>query len=180
MTIPIIETSLLLLRPLHVDDFEDFYEYAQDPLVSSQGMWSPYESKDSAREDFNHICTLYDRGLMWWALEDHTSGKMVGRCELADYDPRDSHAELSYALHRDFWGRGYMTDAAQMVVRYGFEQLQLIRIGAQVFPDNLGSIRVLEKIGMTQEGRLRHYSQVRGKPDDVYIYSVLRTEWQAQ
>ena len=175
--IPVFDTPRLCLRPLTAADFDDFFEYAQDTRVSGPGMWSPYPSEDAARENFDHILTLYKRGLMWWALEDRASGRMIGRCELADYDPEDARADLSYALHADFWGQGLMAEAAQELLRYGFTTLKLNRVGAQVFTDNAGSIRLLEKLGMTREGRLRQYRQARGLPEDVYIYSLLRNEW---
>jgi [ribosomal protein S5]-alanine N-acetyltransferase len=177
--IPTIETTRLSLRPLTFNDFADFYEYAQDPAVSGPGMWLPYPSEAGAREDFERILSFYTRHLMWWALEDRLTGKMIGRCQLAEYDREDARAELSYALHHNFWGQGLMYEAASAVLGYGFETLKLNRVGAQVFIDNQGSIRVLEKLGMVQEGCLRHYRQVRGKPENVYVYSLLSTEWRA-
>jgi ribosomal-protein-alanine N-acetyltransferase len=175
--IPTLETIRLSLRPLTINDFANFYEYAQDPAVSGPGMWLPYPSEAEAQKDFERILSAYTRNLMWWALEDHGTGKMIGRCQLSDYDPEDAHAELSYALHRNFWGQGLMSEAARAVLGYGFEFLKLNRVGAQVFVDNQGSIRMLEKLGMVMEGCLRHYRQVRGKPEDVFVYSLLRAEW---
>ena len=177
--IPIIETPRLILRPLKNDDFDDFYEYAQDPKVSNPGMWSPYPSREDAQKDFDHLLTLYEqRNLMWWGIENRATGKMIGRCELSDHDPDDKKAELSYALHSDFWGHGYMQEATQPIVNYGFETLNLNRIGAKVYTDNTGSIGVLQKLGMTREGLLRQYHIANNQPKDVYIYSVLRDEWQ--
>jgi len=179
MMIPPLETPQLSLRPLKDTDFADYFEYAQDPLVSGPGMWVPYPSEAAARADFERVLSLYSSGLMWWALEHRRTGKMIGRCQLAAYDPDDAHAELTYALHSHFWRQGLMTEAARAVLRYGFEELKLNRVSAQVFTDNIGSIRLLEKLGMVKEGRLRQYRQVRGKPEDVDIYSLLRGEWQA-
>jgi len=178
--IPILKTERLILRPLEPDDFDDYYEYAQDPQVSLPGMWSPYSSQDEAKQDFNNLLSLYNtRDLMWWGIEDKASSEMIGRVELGDYDMYDKKADLSYALHRDFWWRGYMYEATQPVVQYGFKTLSLNRIGAQVFTDNTGSIGVLQKLGMTREELLRHYRMADGRPKDVYIYSVLQSEWQS-
>lgn len=179
--IPILNTPRLLLRPLVEADFADFYEYAQDPAVSGPGMWLPYKSEEEARQDFAEIVAEYDKGLLWWAMEDLTTHKMIGRCELTNYSPkeRDARAELSYAMHRNFWGKGLMSEAAQQVTAYGFDTLQLNRVSAIVFTDNEASIRLLEKLGMQREGCLRQYRQIRGKPEDIYMYSVLKAEWQA-
>lgn len=175
--IPILETPRLILRPLKIEDFADYYEYAQDPSVSGPGMWQPYATEQEAHDDLAHLLTLYEKWLKWWALEDRASGKMIGRCELAEYRPDDKRAELTYALNSDFWGQGLMSEAARAVVRYGFSELDLNRISAQVFTDNIGSIRLLEKLGMVREGCLREYRHVRGKAEDVYIYSLLRADW---
>lgn len=175
--IPVLETPRLYLRPLTMDDFADFYEYAQDIEVSGPGMWTPYPDENTAREDFARLLGLYSYGLMWWALEVKTTHKMIGRCQLAEYDPDDGRAELSYALNRHFWGQGYITEAARAVLQYGFDVLALNRISAQVFTDNEGSIRVLEKLGMVREGRLRQHRRTRGQPEDVYIYSILQEDW---
>jgi [ribosomal protein S5]-alanine N-acetyltransferase len=179
MMIPLLETEHLILRPLRETDFADFFEYAQDPLVASGGMWTPYESEEIAHADFTHLLGLYPHGFMWWALEDKADGKMIGRCQLDRYDPDDARAEISYALHQRYWGRGYISEAATRVVRYGFEDLKLNRISAVVFPDNAASIRILEKLKMTREGCLRQYRTWGGLLKDVHLYAVLRAEWQA-
>lgn len=179
MTIPVLETPHLILRPLRADDFADYFEYAQDPAVASSGMWTPYASEEQAHADFTHLLTVYARGLMWWALEEKADGKMIGRCELDGYDPDDARADISYALHQGYWRRGYVSEAVERVARYGFDDLRLNRLSATVFPDNIASVRILEKLGMIREGCLRQYRSTRGAPEDVYLYAVLRAEWQA-
>ena len=178
MIIPNLETDHLILRPLHEADFDDLFEYAQDPAVASSGMWTPYESEEIARADFAHWLSLYPGGFMWWALEEKIGGKMIGRCQLDRYDPDDARAEISYALHQRYWGNGYMSEATKRVARYGFEDLKLNRISATVLPDNAASIRILEKLKMTREGCLRQHRTVQGVRKDILLYAVLRAEWQ--
>jgi [ribosomal protein S5]-alanine N-acetyltransferase len=180
MIIPVLETAHLILRPLREADFADYFEYAQDPAVASGGMWTPYETEADALADFTRLLSFYPRGFMWWALEAKDDGKMIGRCQLDAYDPDDARAELSYALHQRYWQRGYTSEAVERIMRYGFDDLKLNRIGATVFPDNVGSTRILEKQGMIREGCLRQYRATRGVPEDVYLYGVLRPEWQAK
>ena len=179
MIIPILETAHLILRPLREADFADYFEYAQDPAVASGGMWTPYKSEDDARADFTRLISFYPRGFMWWALEEKSDGKMIGRCQLDEYDPDDARAEISYALHQRYWRRGYSSEAVERIMRYGFEDLMINRISATVFPDNIASARILEKAHMIREGCLRQYRATRGAPEDVHLYAVLRAEWQA-
>ena len=179
MIIPVLETDQLILRPLRETDFADYFEYGQNPAVASSGMWIPYASEQDAQADFSHLLTLYPRGFMWWALEAKTDGKMIGRCQLDQYDSDDARADISYALHQSYWGRGCMGEAAERVARYGFETLDLNRLSATVFADNTASIRILEKLGMIREGCLRQYRSTRGAPEDVLLYAALHSEWLA-
>ena len=84
---------------------------------------------------------------------------------------------LGYCLHSDVWGRGYATEASLTLLRLGFGQLDLHRIATTCDVDNGASARVLEKIGMQREGRLRHSTLLRGEWRDHYVYGILRDEW---
>lgn len=177
MAIPILETERLILRPLRESDLDDLFEYAQDPLVADLGMWQPYESYEACNAHLEQLIGLYARFLMWWALEDKASGKMIGRCELARYDDEDRKAEVGYALNRDFWRRGLMREAMQAVLKHGYTELNLDRVSAVVLLDNTASIALLEQQGFQREGIMRHYTYVRGKADDAYLYALLMADW---
>jgi [ribosomal protein S5]-alanine N-acetyltransferase len=175
--IPILETEHLILRPLRESDLDDLFEYAQDTQVADFGMWQPYESYEACRAHLQQLIGLYERWLKWWALEDKATGKMIGRCELARYDDEDRKAEIGYALNRDFWRRGLMREAMQAVLAHGYSELNLDRISAVVLVDNAASISLLEQFGFQREGIMRHYTYVRGKPDDAYLYALLHENW---
>ncbi len=81
--------------------------------------------------------------------------------------------EIGYVLHPDFWSKGLATEAAQMLLRFGFEQLQLRRISATCHPDNHASARVLQKAGLTFEGRMRSHLFVRGEWRDSLLYAAI-------
>ena len=69
--------------------------------------------------------------------------------------PVHSLAEIAYALSREYWGKGLVTEAVKEVVKHGFEKMNLNRIYARCFVENIGSQKVLEKVGMKFEGILR-------------------------
>lgn len=174
--IPVLETNRLVLRPLLADDAQDIFDYAQDPEVSNPGMWQPYGSFEECSDHVAHLVGLYSRGLMWWALECKTTGKVVGRVELSDWEDHDKRAELSYALARERWGQGLMTEAVESAVHYGWQILRLNRLSAKVIVGNAASIKLLAKVGMVKEGRLRQYIKIKEKWEDVDVYSVLRRD----
>lgn len=83
------------------------------------------------------------------------------------------HAEIGYWIGVPFWGKGYATEAASAVVEFGFKTLQLNRIYAHHFTGNIGSQRVLEKIGMRHEGRFRQHIRKWDQFIDIENYGVL-------
>ena len=86
-------------------------------------------------------------------------------------------ARLSYWLGTDYWNQGYCTEAVRAVIDYGFTRLSLHRIYAPHFHNNPASGRVLRKIGMTYEGRMREHYIRFGRFVDVEIYGILREEF---
>jgi RimJ/RimL family protein N-acetyltransferase len=114
-----------------------------------------------------------------FAITGKDDGLLMGACGMelvADY----RRGELGYWLGRDYWGKGYATEAAAAVVAWGFETLALNRISAARFGDNPASGRVLEKIGMTQEGVLRRHAFRDGVFKDMVMYGLLREEWEGK
>lgn len=103
---------------------------------------------------------------------------LVGVVGLHQIDRDRLQAELGYWIGVPWWGRGYATEAARAVVRYGFDELGLHKIHAHYLTRNLASGRVLERIGMRQEGLLREQMRKWGRFEDVIVCGVLRTDAQ--
>lgn len=110
------------------------------------------------------------------ALTDRTTGELVGGIRLGVQSEIHREASLGYILRRDRWGRGLMTEAPSALAEFGFRQLELHRIWATCAVDNIGSMRVLEKIGMRLEGHLREHISVRGQWRSSYLYAVLKDD----
>lgn len=86
-------------------------------------------------------------------------------------------AEVWYKIHPAHWRKGYATEALSEILKLGFEKLKLHRIEAGCAVNNLASIKVLEKAGMTREGRKRQILPIRGEWCDNYFYSILEDEF---
>lgn len=91
--------------------------------------------------------------------------------------PKFKIAEVWYKLHSNFWGKGYATEALEKVLEFGFTTLDLHRIEAGCAVDNLGSIRVLEKVGMFREGRKRKVLPLKHGWSDNFHYALLATDF---
>lgn len=101
-------------------------------------------------------------------------GDLVGSVGLTVRSRENGRGELGYALRRDRWGSGLTTEAAAAVLAFAFGPAGLARVEATCRPENSGSRRVLEKIGMQREGLLRSHVVVRGERRDSLLYAALR------
>lgn len=137
---------------------------------------SPYRLKD-AREfiamaaEHEKVLHAFHRGIV-----DPATNRMVGM--IGHYvEPAHNRAMIGYWLGPDYWGRGYCSEALNLMLRAGFRTQRLRRIAAMVDPDNGASIRVLERNGLVCEGLLRSQLKHRGRYLDVFLYAALSTEW---
>lgn len=106
-------------------------------------------------------------------------GDVVGMGELHVRSRGQRQGEITYAVHPGVWGQGVGTAIGKELLARGFEDLELHRIYATCDPRNLGSARVLSKLGMTREGRHRHTALIRDGWRDSEMFSVLEDEWRA-
>ncbi len=105
--------------------------------------------------------------------------KLIGTCGFHRPDPRNHHAEVGISIgEKDYWGRGYGTDAMQILLRYGFYELNLHRIELRVYSFNHRAIRSYEKLGFRLEVTERQATYRDGQYHDVLIMGLLRSEWQ--
>ncbi|MGW4476286.1 GNAT family N-acetyltransferase [Nonomuraea sp. NPDC004354] len=106
-------------------------------------------------------------------------GVVVGMGELHVRSQEQRQGEITYVVHPRFWGQGLGTAIGNELLACGFEKLNLHRIHATCDPRNIGSARVLSKLGMTWEGRHRHTQLIRDGWRDFELFSILEDEWRA-
>ncbi len=171
----IIRTERLLLRPFAFKDVNDVLAYASDPEWSRfLPVPSPYTLKDA--EEFVAKCVLGDPDdELGFAIE--LDGVVIGGIGLRLEAPI-AVGSLHYSISRTHWNKGLMTEAAAAVVNCGFEELGLEKIYSWADVENVGSWRVMEKLGMTREGTLRSQGVNRGVRQDYHYYGILRCEWE--
>jgi ribosomal-protein-alanine N-acetyltransferase len=130
----------------------------------------PYDERNG-REFLTHVVQQQRPGV--WAIEvDGEAAGGIGLMRMTDVE-RVS-AEIGYWLGEQFWGRGVMTEAVTAVTTQAFRIMDVQRIFALPFADNIGSIRVLEKAGYVLEGRLRHSAIKDGIIRDQLLYATYR------
>lgn len=111
-----------------------------------------------------------------YAVIEHAGGELVGSVGLW-IKPEHKRAELGYWIGKPYWGRGYASEAAQTLVCYGFEQLELNRIFAHHMKKNPQSGRVMQKIGMAPEGELPEHVFKWDAFEDLVLYGITRSRY---
>ncbi|MGE5703142.1 MAG: GNAT family N-acetyltransferase [Clostridia bacterium] len=171
-----LQTNRLIIREFTWEDWPAVHAYASDPEVVTYMIWGPNreeETKVYVQETLAQT-TRHPRLNYDLAVIEKESSRLVGGCSL---NVSGSNAEFGYCFHRSSWGRGYATEVSRELLSFGFEQLQLHRIYATCRPQNIGSMRVLEKLGMRREGHLREHFWAKGAWQDSYLYAILATEF---
>ena len=175
---PTIETERLILRPMRVSDAQDMYDYAKRSEVTTYLLWSPHPSRSYTEEYLRYIEKRYRLGEFYdWAVVDRRSGRMIGTCGFTRFDFPHNVGEIGYVLSPDFHGRGFGTEAASRVLRFGFEVLGLHRIEVKFMQGNEASFHVAEKLGMTFEGYRRDAMLVKGKYHTIGMSAILAEEF---
>ena len=112
-----------------------------------------------------------------WGIADRQDNSIIGHCGYFDIDRANCCAEISYCLKSGVWGQGLMTEALDAMLKFGFEDYGLNRIVAKVMTENIGSVKVLQKLGFVQEGILRESMYKNGQYHDLMIFSILKSEY---
>jgi [ribosomal protein S5]-alanine N-acetyltransferase len=168
-----------VLRELHSSDAAAVAAGAGDRRVAQHLIQvpSPYPIALARRWVMHRIeWWQLGRGVTLAVAPGGEPDALIGTVSLRRY-ARDRRAELGYWLAAPAWGRGLATEAARAAVDFGFRELGLARIYAQVLAGNLASIRVLDKLGMVNEGVKRQHVHKGRRLHDVVLYGLLRDEW---
>jgi len=147
----ITETDRLLIREFVPDDAEAFYAFNSDPEVMRHVGEPPSESVEQVREKILSYPDYRERGYGRWAVVHKADDRVIGFNGLK-YLPEMDAVDLGYRFLKEYWGRGIATESSEAVLDYGFKQLKMDTIIGLAVPENHGSIRVLEKLGMRFTG----------------------------
>jgi ribosomal-protein-alanine N-acetyltransferase len=173
-THPTLETVRLRLRPYSEADIAELVPLISTREVAATTLRIPHPYTE---QDGREFLTLIHEDRMWLAITLREDGRQVGGIGLTT-DKKHQHAELGYWLGAPYWGKGYATEGAREMLRYGFENLGLQRIFASHFGHNPASGRVLAKLGMQHEGCQRAHLRKWDQFVDSELYGILRQEWQ--
>ncbi|MBW4623228.1 MAG: GNAT family N-acetyltransferase [Cyanosarcina radialis HA8281-LM2] len=177
-----LETERLLLRLLTHADIKSIQDAASDRRVADTtiSIPHPYPGGEAQRYVFKKIADFESGESVSFAIESKAEKAFCGVIEIRDIDREHLQGELSFWLAVQAWGKGYMSEALQPIIRFGFEDLELNRLYAYHMVRNPASGRVLQKNGLLPEGLLRQRVRRWGVFEDVKLWAILRTDWQSK
>lgn len=177
-----LQTTRLKLQELSLDDLEEIHQLHSLPKIDQYNTLGIPESINATEilltgwlEQQNAI----PRISYIFSIRSIDTNEFVGLMALNLGKSNFKIAEVWYKIHPDYWRQGYTTEALMTLLKFGFSELGLHRIEAGCAIENIASIKVLEKVGMTREGRKRKVLPIRGEWVDNYFYSILETEFKA-
>jgi ribosomal-protein-alanine N-acetyltransferase len=176
-----LTTRRLQLREFVEEDWVEVLAYQSDPRYLRFYDWAQRTEAD--------VRDFVGRFLDWQAeaprlkfqlaITQGEAGRLIGNSGVRLARAGAREAELGYELSPAYWGQGYATEAAEAMMSFGFETLGLHRICAYTVAENVASQRVMERLGMCREGRLRENRWFKGHWRDTLVYGILEDDWQA-
>jgi [ribosomal protein S5]-alanine N-acetyltransferase len=164
----ILETERTYLREMTPDDAQNAYELNSDPLVIQYTGDEAFESVEDARI----FLTKYDHyekyGFGRWAVISKETNEYLGWCGLK-YSADENEFDIGFRFHQRFWNKGFASETARACIQLGFDKFNMETIVGRAMKENLASIRVLEKCGLT------FLSDYQFDDEEGVIYSIKKT-----
>lgn len=144
----ILQTQRLILRPWAQSDAESLFSYASDPDIGPRAGWPPHKNTEESLEIIRKVLSVPE----CYAITEKGTDRAIGgiqlrQCDLKDPEAPSDHWELGFWLAKPFWGRGYMPEAAEGLLRHGFANLGIHTVWCSYYEGNAQSRRVQEKLG---------------------------------
>ena len=174
-----IDSTRLKLTEVTEDDLENIHMLHSIPEVDEFNTLGIPKDIAETKEVMRPIIEedkAIKRQHISWRIELKSTMEFIGLAGMVLSAAKYRHAEIYYKLLPSFWGNGYATEVSKALIKSGFEDFKLHIVGAGVATENMQSIKVLEKSGMTREGFRRKVLPIRGKWVDNYEYAILEDD----
>jgi [ribosomal protein S5]-alanine N-acetyltransferase len=176
----IYETPRLLVRRFEARDLADVFAILSDPEISKYEQWDAFDL-DEVRHDLEVQGSVAPGTPEVWnefAVTLKDGGACIANISFKPSEPEQGQVEIGFHFARAYHGRGYGTEAVTGLVEWLWGR-KVHRIWAVADTRNVGSWKMMEKLGMRREGHFRHNCLVKGEWADEYLYALLEPEWRA-
>ena len=175
-----IETERLLIRTLSMEDKEAFYKYRSMPEVYKYQSMRPGSINEVEEFISKNSDARLNQPDTWMQLAVCLmEGQMIGDIGIHFIDDK-YQIEIGYTLSPEYQGRGYASEAANAIIDYAFNKLKKHRVIASVDPDNVSSVKLLERTGFRKEAHFIKSYRMNDTWYDDCIYAILKDEWKTE
>ncbi len=177
----VIKTSRLELSPLAQGDESRLFEIHSDPEFMRYWSSPPWTSLAQATALIQRDQAELAAGIqLRLGVRLTKEALLIGTCCLFKFQLQCRRAEVGYGIARESWRNGYMAEALSALIDFGFAELNLNRIEADIDPRNVASAKILEKLGFLREGFLRQRWIVDGEVSNSALYGLLAEDWHSR
>lgn len=175
-----IKTDRLILRRFELLDAQSVFDHwISDERVTDNRIKPAHKNVSETIERVAKIVSEYGSNeFCYWAIELKASGELIGEIDLYNFDNATENCEVSYSLGYKWWNQGYGTEALRAVVVFGFRHMNIHKISAAHNIDNPASGKIMSKVGMEQEGMIRHMIRnAKSQYKDCAVYGILQEDY---
>jgi diamine N-acetyltransferase len=174
----------VFLRALEREDLKPLHKWQNDEEVMELARSQPdlVKSMASLETELEKALKGEDTEMRRYMIDEKSSGKPIGWCSIRFHTWTGKHhnADLGLCIgEKDKWGKGYGTEATQLLLRESFEQLNLNKVGWWTFAENKGSIALAKKLGFKEEGRLKEQVFFNNQWHDSVIFGLLKSQYES-
>ena len=178
-----IETKRLILRPMRATDAADLLEYQSNPDIVRYIPWLEGNEETVQRHIEKTLTNSKNLPLeegeylvLVWELKD--SGKVIGQSNISMQSKEHLRGEVGWVTHQDYQKQGYAYEASMAMLKFGFDQMGLHRIVAEMDTRVPASAAVALKLGMRKEAEQKEVEFFKGEWCDMYIFAILKSEFE--
>lgn len=170
-------TNRLILRKFSASTFDQLYkELSEEEQMHYLGVTTK-EELEAEQKKYKEGLTTYNRKLLYFQLLDKTTERIIGWCGYHTWYIQHRRAEIGYGLFEEsLKHQGLMTEAMEVIVEYGFKEMDLHRIEAFIGSDNVPSLKLIKKMNFIQEGHLKEHYFHEGKLEDSLVFALIKTD----
>ena len=171
---PVLKTDRLILRQLNENDVNGIYNFYSDPVALKYVPRNLFTERIEASDKIKFFDSLFDdkKGTLW-AISYKEEQDIIGIAGFFEIDKAANKAELGYGFLQGNWGKGVGTEIVKTLTDFGFQAIQLHKIYAYIHPDNISSIKVVEKFGYKREGLFKDHDFAHNKYFDTAVYTKI-------
>lgn len=172
--------NLVTLRAVEAEDWVHFFEWGKDTYFARTTDTIAFPQSQEAAKKWTADLALAEpkNDVYRWVIENQ-EGAFVGTLNTHTCDPRNGSFQYGLGIRREYWRKGYATEAIQIVLRYFFDELRYQKVNVHIYDFNSGSIELHRRLGFQEEGRLRRMGYTQGQHYDWLLLGMTREEFAA-